>query len=132
MKIRTGFVSNSSSSSFVVWGVTLNNSKLNDMQEEKEKEALKGWKKPENHGSDCQCSKCTPPEVPEIEWYELAEEAGLEYNSEDGKYVGISPDKMKDEETLAQFKQRIADLITKNFYRVDPKDIEFIEFAYYN
>lgn len=124
MKFRTGFVSNSSSSSFVVFGVRLNDSKIADLQSQRAEAALKGWSKPENHGEDCECSKCQPPEVEDLDLYEMCDDAGLQCS---GFTVGLSPRAMADTETLAQFKERCAANISKLFYEVSTADIRYIE-----
>ena len=77
MKIRTGFVSNSSSTSFCIMGVF-----VGECEGEKAEELTKG--------------------------NELQVEYGC-CEGDDSVYVGLPPEKMKDDETLLQFKTRIAD-----------------------
>ena len=74
MKIRVGFVSNSSSSSFLIYGAVVSD---DTMKHELEKEGLS------------------------------------EIYGQDDTYIGLSWDQIKDDESGAQFKQRIRDAIKK-------------------
>lgn len=81
MKIRTGFVSNSSSSSFCLLGLSFE----------------------------------TENDAPKREKSKL----DFEYACNDGDdfvYLGLKPEKMNNEETLLQFKQRIVDEFAKDGY----------------
>lgn len=107
MKVRNGFVSNSSSSSFCILGVTTDeiNSKLN-------------------------------PEV-EIDFYEkcsdgLEYESWIsEY--EEGGAVGVYPCCMVEDKTVAQNKEAVADMINNSFGTDFTKDnIGFITDGGYN
>lgn len=84
MKIRTGFVSNSSSSSFCILGIESNNEKLN----------------------------LSENEILELDNTDLIHEYGIGDGNE-SEYMGMNPEQMKDEETLLQFKQRIVDEFKK-------------------
>ena len=84
MKIRTGFVSNSSSSSFCLLGIEASNKK---------------------YGVD------TEEIYEEIEKTDLENENSIEWDGD--QYLGMSPAQMKDDETLLQFKQRIVDELKK-------------------
>ena len=82
MKIRTGFVSNSSSSSFLIYGTYFKNGSG-------EAEALDDWGSPH---------------------HKKISEAGFKtFNPYDeGVFVGMSWDKIEDNETGAQFKERVS------------------------
>ena len=83
MKIRTGFVSNSSSSSFLIYGIYLSSAEV---------EKLGGLSKLLK-GTDLDFHN--PPEC--------------DY------FVGVSWDAVKDDETGAQFKERVARQISEKF-----------------
>ena len=79
MKVRTGFVSNSSTSSFMIWGTYLSAKKLK-----------------ERTGTD---------DIWELETKGLMVSCGPDYD-DDGVYIGMSWLGVKDDETGAQFKAR--------------------------
>jgi len=82
MKVRSGFVSNSSTSSFVIYGTEL----TSDMRESLEAK----------HGEDC-------------EVYEVLEDEGIQYYSETeyGTIVGVSFTSIGEDETPRQFKAKV-------------------------
>jgi predicted transcriptional regulator len=103
MKIRTGFVSNSSSSSFCIFGaivpddLDLMTLVPDDLEVDEDD---------------------VDNEVDEAV-YEAAEKAGLEWESiDDTHFVGVSWKEVKDNETGAQFKKRVTKAV-KKFLGVD-------------
>jgi len=102
MKIRCGFVSNSSSSSFLIYGAALENSQTYFKDEESVLDLL----------------------------YTAVEEVGQQVcvnhpPEDDYVYIGISWSQVKDDETGAQFKARVekavAEVITKVGYTGEVK-----------
>jgi hypothetical protein len=91
MKIRNGFVSNSSSSSFVVYGVGINS---NSFAEILVKKGIIKSIEEFNENYD------------EI----LSNKVNLEYayESDDYLYLGLSPENANDDETFSNFKKRVA------------------------
>jgi hypothetical protein len=93
VKVRTGFVSNSSSSSFLIWGVYLSESKIRELLP-----------------------------LPEGSVYRALDErlkgTDLESHSpgyDSNHYIGLSWDKVKDDETGAHFKARVQEALTRVF-----------------
>jgi hypothetical protein len=119
MKIRNGFVSNSSSSSFMIYGTTLDS-------EDDAKAALKKvlgdkpltdwrdqvWLKDDG-------SAFTVDDLDgmyDVGEY-LASELGLEFhgNGDYGYWLGASWDSIGDDETANQFKARVKDVLARGF-----------------
>lgn len=101
MKIRSGFVSNSSSSSFAIFGIEEDASTLAELL------AAKQEKKDLPEGVD---PEDVEDEVDSWQVKELIEEKGLAcYDDESGKlYVGLDFMSLGDDETKNQFKTRVA------------------------
>jgi len=97
MKIRNGFVSNSSSSSFLIYGVYL-----------EEEEVIKHF------GIDC-VSDPDDEDYDEDEIWEKVEAIGLSYYGPsemwDGYYFGESLSECADDQTMGDFKKQIRDEI---------------------
>jgi len=108
MKIKIDFVTNSSSTSFVVMGSTIEMDKVpqNIMEKVQELEEEK------QHNLEVF-----------TEGSDLWTSVGYEYDGE--IMVGIPYDRMKDDETLREFKARIKKQIMDSFgIEVDPHHIE--------
>ena len=102
MKIRNGFVSNSSSSSFVIYGRTYNEETLNkrfgfNPDEELEDEDGESY-------------------IDDEQLYEVISDSGFDYHQEDGEYyIGVHLTNMKEDETFGDFKKRVEQEITEKF-----------------
>lgn len=95
MKVRNGFVSNSSSSSFVLFGA---------------------W-------TDDEPSQRAELRKKGIHW-ELDEESGW--------CVGVDPDDMDEEETLAEFRKRVSQKLHDNGIDINSKNLVFTGGSCYN
>ena len=95
MKIRQGFVSNSSSSSFCLLCIQCNDEKYKIDVDDR---------------------------YNEIDSTELSEAYAIDEYDE-AQYLGMTPHMMKDDETLLQFKQRIVDELKKLNVEVDVSDL---------
>ena len=117
MKIRSGFVSNSSTSSFLIYGVALDPSEAEKLLNKAKKAAAKAATaeaEEEDEEED--------EDEEDSELYETLEEAlegtDLEMHYPDGYdayYIGASWSGVKDDETGRQFKQRIEDQLEQVF-----------------
>lgn len=104
MKVRNGFVSNSSSSSFCLFGIEAPSGEDYDSLEEKiDKSKMK------------------------LEFH-----SGISDYSDDSYFIGLTPTAMKDDETLLQFKQRIVDALIAGGIEATTKDVKFYSDAGYN
>lgn len=125
MKIRTDFVSNSSSTSFVLLGKTMNFKDFIKLVE------AAGWKRQDDEDDDYYTDGTSDDLWDIKDWltektkgFIDIEGAGDDYGISD-IVVGADPSKMKDDNTLKDFKLKIIDALKKVGIIAKPSEIKF-------
>lgn len=132
MKIRSDFVSNSSSSSFVIVGKTFDKKEIRKLIDKKGDELFKMMNESKNPKFFYRSYK----DINELIDYwgirEVFDAAELECEEEgdwgdgDSILLGLDPSDMKDEQTLKEFKTAVAEKLKGIGLEADIKDIQFV------
>jgi len=115
--VRSDFVSNSSSSSFVVWGMYLDVDEL--------KTLLKNSVTAEEYEKCCDEVNSV---IETIYDKEVFDKIGVDYCRccDDTFVVGLHPEEQKEDETLLQFKQKIAGRLFDGGLKTEASQIKLI------
>ena len=131
MKIRSDYVSNSSSSSFVIVGKTYDRSEVRKLIEDRGDELFKMMKK-SKLSRYCNNYKDINDLIDGWGLREVFGAAGLwseeEGDCDDGDsiLIGLDPSEMKDEQTLKEFKEVVVGKLKEIGLEAEVKDIGFV------
>ena len=133
MKIKQDFVTNSSSTSFIAWGITIEEGEYPDGFLERVYELYKKVCEDKSYRDDYTSSFEEFKEEEDLQYliYEaLGEEMQTYYQYEEGiLYLGVCPFTMKEEQTLKEFKEEICAKFLNAGIVVLPKDLNALEYC---
>ena len=131
MKIRTDYVSNSSSSSFVIVGKTYDRSEVRKLIEDRGDELFKMMKE-SKFSRYCNNYKDINDLIDDYGLHRVFDVSGLR-SEEDGDcgdgdciLIGLDPSEMKDEQTLKEFKEVVVGKLKGIGLEAEVKDIGFV------
>jgi len=128
MKVRMGFVSNSSSSSFMIMGICMELDEAKEILLEKVMTSEKVQKR-----CDVHCKEDLKPYLKGNRFRSVLNEAFSDDMDVEGSYeddyvyFGLSVYKMKDDETLREFKERVQKQLEKIGIKSDIKSLDWQE-----
>ncbi len=112
MKIRNGWVGNSSSSSFVLYGYMIDIEEDSKLKDKYKANILSNDIEFDKYDFDNWVCDQIQPNSDDLQ---LEVYHGLDNYGSDTIFIGLYPDKMKDQETKIHFKQKVTNLINDNF-----------------